>query len=160
MTDTPAGSDESRHWATVARAIIDEGDYMTLATADEAGRPWASPVWYAAAGYDELLWLSRPEARHSRNLAVRRELGIVIFDSSAAIGLGQGAYIEGVGEQVPESELERCVDIYSRRSQARGGVALPIADVRDPAPHRLYRALASRHSTNGDRDERVPVTLT
>lgn len=64
---------------------------MTLATADEAGRPWASPVWYAAVGYDELLWLSRPEARHSRNLAVRRELGIVIFDSSASIGMGQGA---------------------------------------------------------------------
>ena len=157
MTET--GRDEAGDWAAVARAIIDEGDYMTLATADAAGRPWASPVWYAAVGYDELLWLSRPAARHSRNLVVRPELGIVIFDSSASIGLGQGAYIEAVGEQVPEPELERCVDVYSQRSQARGGPALTIAEVRDPAPHRLYRALASGHSTNGDRDERVPVTL-
>jgi nitroimidazol reductase NimA-like FMN-containing flavoprotein (pyridoxamine 5'-phosphate oxidase superfamily) len=151
--------EEARRWATVARAIIDDGDYMTLATADEAGRPWASPVWYATVGYDELIWLSRPEARHSRNLAVRRELGIVIYDSSASIGLGQGAYVEAVGEQVPESELGRCVDAYSRRSVARGGEALTVAEVSDPAPHRLYRALASGHSTNGDRDERVPVSL-
>ena len=159
MTDAPVGPREARDWATVVRAIIDEGDYMTLATADEGGRPWASPVWYAAVGYDELLWLSRPEARHSRNLAVRRELGIVIFDSSALIGLGQGAYIEAVGEQVPPPELERCVDAYSRRSRARGGPALTIAEVRDPAPHHLYRALVSRHFTNGDQDERVPVSL-
>lgn len=26
---------------------------MTLATADVSGRPWASPVWYAQAGYRE-----------------------------------------------------------------------------------------------------------
>lgn len=32
----------------IARAIVDSNAYMTLATADETGRPWASPVWYAA----------------------------------------------------------------------------------------------------------------
>jgi hypothetical protein len=159
MADAPLEPDEARRWAAVARAIIDEGDYMTLATADAEGRPWASPVWYAAVGYHELLWLSRPEARHSRNLSSRPELGIVIFDSSVPIGSGQGAYIEGVGAEVPESELERCVEVYSRRSQARGGSPLALAEARAPAPHRLYRALASGHSTNGDNDERVPVSL-
>ena len=160
MADVPMDTvDDPHQLAMIARAIIDEGDYMTLATADEGGRPWASPVWYATVGYGELLWLSRPEARHSRNLAVRRELGIVVFDSSAPIGTGQGVYIEAVGEQVPEPELERSVGLYSQRSQARGGPALTIAEVCGPAPHRLYRALASGHSTNGARDERVPVSL-
>jgi hypothetical protein len=160
MSDAPLSPNAERDWAEVARAIIDDGDYMTLATADDSGRPWASPVWYAAVGYAEFIWLSRPDATHSRNLAVRRELGIVIFDSSATIGLGQGAYIDAVGEQVPEAELKRCVDAYSRRSQARGGPALTMAEVRDEAPHRLYRALASSLSTNGAKDERVPVDLT
>jgi hypothetical protein len=159
MTDAGLSPDEARHWAKVARAIIDEGDYMTLATADEAGRPWASPVWYAAVGYDELLWLSRPEARHSQQPRRPARAGNRNIDSSASIGLGQGAYIEAVRDQVPELELERCVDVYSQRSRARGGPALMMAEVRDPAPHRLYRALASRHSTNGDKDERVPVSL-
>jgi hypothetical protein len=31
----------------IARDIVDASAYMTLATADEAGQPWASPVWYA-----------------------------------------------------------------------------------------------------------------
>ena len=69
--------------AAVARSIVDSGSYMTLATADEAGRPWASPVWYAPSAYREYYWVSSPEARHSRNLAARTQLSIVIFDSRA-----------------------------------------------------------------------------
>src|SRR4029453_16641327 len=42
--------------ATVAREIIDANRYMTLATADGAGRPWAAPVWYAHRDYHNLLW--------------------------------------------------------------------------------------------------------
>jgi hypothetical protein len=33
-----------RHPAAIARAIIDANLYMVLATADQAGRPWVSPV--------------------------------------------------------------------------------------------------------------------
>jgi len=36
---------------SVVKAIVDANQYMTLATADEDGLPWASPVWYAAADY-------------------------------------------------------------------------------------------------------------
>jgi Pyridoxamine 5'-phosphate oxidase len=70
--------------ASVARDIIDSNAYMTLATADENGRPWASPVWYA-----HFYWVSSPEARHSRNLAARSEVGVVIFDSQAPVDTGQ-----------------------------------------------------------------------
>ena len=55
----------------IARSIIDANLYMTLATADEAGRPWVSPVCYAFAGYEEFFWVSSPEATHSRNLPGR-----------------------------------------------------------------------------------------
>ena len=34
-----------------------------------------------------------PDVTHSRNIAVRPEVGIAIFDSHAAIGAGQGVYI-------------------------------------------------------------------
>ena len=42
----------------VARAIIDGNRYMVLGTADEGGRPWVSPVYYAPTGYSELYWVS------------------------------------------------------------------------------------------------------
>ena len=87
--DTQRVARGGRDPATVARGIIDANRYMTLATADGDGRPWASPVWYAHQGYTDLYWVSRPEARHSRNLAVRPEVSIVIFDSTVPEGTGR-----------------------------------------------------------------------
>jgi hypothetical protein len=84
----------------------DRPAYMTLATADADGLPWASPVWFAPAGYREFFWVSDPEARHSRNLAVRPQLGIVIFDSRAAISTGQGVYMSAVAEQLTGAGLD------------------------------------------------------
>jgi nitroimidazol reductase NimA-like FMN-containing flavoprotein (pyridoxamine 5'-phosphate oxidase superfamily) len=150
----PDGTDP----AATAQAIIDQGAYMVLATADEDGTPWASPVWYAPDGHARFLWVSRPEARHSRNIASRPQLGIVIFDSHAPIGTGQGVYVEAVAAEVPETELEPAIVVFSQRSQAQGGEEWTAADARPPAPHRLYRATPSRHFL-GVRDQRVPVSL-
>jgi pyridoxamine 5'-phosphate oxidase-like protein len=36
--------------AAIARAIIDSDLYMALGTSDAGGRPWVSPVYYAAEG--------------------------------------------------------------------------------------------------------------
>ena len=58
---------------TVAREILDTVVYMTLGTADAAGRPWVSPVFFAADGYRDLDWISAPQATPSRNLAERPE---------------------------------------------------------------------------------------
>ena len=51
----------------LARRLVGAIMYMTLATADEA----ASPVWFAPEAPGEFLWVSDPDASHSRNLAVR-----------------------------------------------------------------------------------------
>ncbi len=34
----------------VADQLIAENVYLTLATADEAGAPWSTPVWFAPDG--------------------------------------------------------------------------------------------------------------
>jgi hypothetical protein len=60
---------EGEELVEIARAIIETNRYMTPGTADQRGRPWVSPVWYAPAGYREFLWVSDSEALHSRNLA-------------------------------------------------------------------------------------------
>ena len=73
-----------------ARAIIDSNFYMTLGTADENGRPWVSPVYYAHEGYANFYWVSSPEATHSRKIAARPEVSMVIFDSRTPVGCGQG----------------------------------------------------------------------
>ena len=131
--------------AAVARGIIDANLYMVLGTADETGRPWVSPVYYAAAGYSEFYWVSSPEARHSRNLAARSELSIVIFDSQVPISTGQAVYISAVAEEMTGPELERGIEVFSRSSLAHGGREWTPVDVRPPALLLLYRATASEH---------------
>lgn len=72
--------------AAAAREIVDTNRYLTLATANAGGEPWASPLWYAHAGYREFLWVSRPATRYARHIAVRPEVAIVLFDSTAPVG--------------------------------------------------------------------------
>ena len=143
----------------MARAIIDSNLYMTLGTADEAGRPWVSPVYYAAAGYREFFWVSSPDASHSLNIAARPDVAIVIFDSRTPVGAGQAVYISAVAEELPGAELDQGISVFSRRSQAHGAGEWTRDDVTPPARHRLYRATASEHSVLGEKDERMPVTV-
>jgi len=149
--------------AAVARAIVDESRYLTLATADAAGRPWASPVWFAPDGYATFLWVSHHEATHSANIAARPEVGLVLFDSGAPISTGQGLYVSARAELVPDDELEAALAIFTARALTQGGRAWEVAEVRDPAVLRLYRARATSHSVldpdtpRGQGDHRVTV---
>lgn len=144
--------------AAVAARILDSVMYMTIATADADGRPWATPVWYAAASPTEFLWVSAPDARHSRNLADRPDVAVVIFDWTVPIGSAEGVYMDAVAEQLVGSELERAIEVYSLRSQDVGARAWTVADVTPPARLRLYRAVASATYVLGPGDRRIPVS--
>jgi hypothetical protein len=154
----------------MARTIIDSNRYMTLATADPSGRPWASPVYFAANGYRELFWVSPPEATHSRNIAERPEVGIVIFDSTVPINTGRGVYMAAVAELLDAAEVERGIGIFSSRSKgARGrgvdGGRRAAAGRPASLPRRRVRALAPRagaapHGGAAGVDQRTPTRST
>jgi uncharacterized protein YhbP (UPF0306 family) len=129
----------------IARTIIDSNSYMVLGTADETGRPWASPVYYAPSGYTVFYWVSSPEATHSRNLATRPQISIVIFDSQAPVGTGQGVYMSAVAQALTGVDLERGIEVFSRRSVVHGAREWRLEDAQPPASYRLYRAMVSEH---------------
>jgi len=135
---------------------------MVLGTADESGRPWVSPVYFAPGEYSNFYWVSLPDAQHSRNLAGRPEVSIVVFDSGVPIGTGQGVYMSARAEELEGEELERGIEVFAHRSEEHGGRSWSADDVRPPAPHRLYRASVGRHwmldkeARPGDR--RTPVS--
>jgi nitroimidazol reductase NimA-like FMN-containing flavoprotein (pyridoxamine 5'-phosphate oxidase superfamily) len=150
---------EERDHAAEARQIIDANLYMVLATADSTGQPWASPVYFASSGYREFFWVSQPDATHSVNLRDRREVGIVIFDSTVAIGSGRGVYVLGVARELPAHETADGVEVFSRRSQEHGGNEWAVDDVSPPARHRLYQATAEAMYVLDEHDHRVEVDL-
>jgi nitroimidazol reductase NimA-like FMN-containing flavoprotein (pyridoxamine 5'-phosphate oxidase superfamily) len=142
-----------------AKAIVDANLYMVLGTADQDGHPWVSPVYYAPVDYREFIWVSRPETLHSHNLASRPEVSIVIFDSSVAIGNGQGVYMAATAEEVTGEARVAAMEVFSRRSLGHGGREWTLADVEPPADFRVYRATASAHYILGSIDRLVAVDL-
>jgi nitroimidazol reductase NimA-like FMN-containing flavoprotein (pyridoxamine 5'-phosphate oxidase superfamily) len=149
--------------ADLARAVIDRNRYMTLATADERGTPWATPVWFAHSGYRELFWISRPGARHSRNIAARPEIAVVVFDSHSIVGTAQAVYMAARAEQVAGEDLEDGVAVFSDESVRQGLEEFTVDEVAGEAEHRLYRATVTEHSLlDAERkigDFREPVEL-
>jgi uncharacterized protein YhbP (UPF0306 family) len=128
--------------------------YMTLGTADENGRPWVPPVYYAPEGYVDFYWVSSPEAKHSRNLAARPEVSIVVFDSRTSVGSGQGVYMSAVAEELMGDDIERGIAVFSRRSEAHGAGEWNLEDVRprSPSPVPGYRVGAFRARPAGPAD--------
>jgi hypothetical protein len=143
--------------AVVARRLVDANMYMTIASADGDGRPWVSPVWYAPMTKTELLGVSSPEARHSRNIADRPEVAIVIFYSTVPVGGAEALYLEAVADELSGEGVDRAIATYSERSLACGAGAWEAADVLPPAAFRLYRAKASARFVLGPGDQRLPI---
>ena len=136
----------------LVRRVLDDNVYMTLATADDTGRPWVSPVYYVADAWRDLYWISSPEVTHSRNLARRPEVGVVVFDSRAAVGTGgsHAVYMVATAAEVRD-DIDRGAAVYAGGTDV-GARALTPADVRSPAPYRLYRATVSAYSVLCPRD--------
>jgi uncharacterized protein YhbP (UPF0306 family) len=152
--------------ADIARDLIDTNNYLVLGTADAAGTPWVSPVFYVHRDYRDFYWASAPTTRHSHNVAVRPDIGIAIYDSHSPVGHAEAVYLAARAALVPDDELEHTAAIYN--SRLPGQKQFDPAALRPPALLRLYRATAIEHSVlvrGGDprhgrgADSRITVTI-
>jgi hypothetical protein len=153
--------DRTAELSALAKEVVDANLYMTLGTVDEAGTPWVTPVYFVAAAYREFYWASKTDTAHSRNLAARPQLSIVIFDSTVQVYQGRAVYLKAVGGELSGAELVTGIDVYNGPSASRGVPPLEREDVTGEAPYRLYRATVSEHYTldPAGHDLRVPVTV-
>jgi nitroimidazol reductase NimA-like FMN-containing flavoprotein (pyridoxamine 5'-phosphate oxidase superfamily) len=140
----------------IARSIVDTNRFMALDTADGSGTPWVSPVWYAPVSYRQYVWVSRPGARHSRNLAERPQVAIVIYDSHRPGGWS-AVYLAGVAAEVDDVEAARAA--FNRNSEAQGLRAWSREEVAAAGEFRLYRAAISEQFVLDDHDGRRPLHL-
>lgn len=129
--------------AAHARELIDGNLYMTLGTADADGNPWVTPVFFATADYASFYWMSPAVSVHSRNLAVRPRLGIVIFDSTVPAYTGRAVYLTAAAKELAGRDLDLGLGIYPGPATRGGGDAVPREEVLPPEPYRLYRAAVS-----------------
>ncbi len=80
-------------FTAAARRLFDEVAVMTLATCTDAA-PWATDVYFAPDGFN-LIFLSSPRSRHSRNLAVNPACAATIHPLVKSWREIRGLQIEG-----------------------------------------------------------------
>jgi hypothetical protein len=101
-----------------------------------------------------------PGARHPANIAGRPAVGIVVFDSTAAVSGAAAVYVEAEAEEVgPEDSAARAaaLAVYNGRAQEQGIGSWSERDVSGAAQFRIYRARASRVYVLDEHDGRVEV---
>lgn len=127
-------------WAMVPR-LLGDSRYLVLATADRQGRPWATPVFFAARDEDRLVWVSAPDRRHSRNIAERPDVAITVFDSHAPIGGAEALYLEATAG--PADDPVAALTLLNARLPT--GKELTADDLAPSGPLLAYCADVRRH---------------
>jgi uncharacterized protein YhbP (UPF0306 family) len=151
-----------------AKEIIKNNIYMTIATASTDGKPWISPVFFAYDQQYNLFWVSNKDAQHSQLIRQNPQVAIVIFDSKAPEGEGDGVYIEAdVSELADLEEVRSAMALYGLRVTKDEFKIKRTTEVTAQGLSRIYKAvpkaiskLAEGEYNNGQYvDRRVIISL-
>ncbi len=131
-----------------AKKILSTISYITIATVSEDGQPWNSPV---AAFHDHDLnfyWASWKENQHSKNIAANSKVFIVIYDSTAPTGTGEGVYILAEAEQLEDrASIETVLKLNSDPLNTEEAEKFL-----DHHPRRFYKAVPKQFWINDESD--------
>ncbi len=133
--------------------ILAANRYMVLGTADEAGQPWVTPVFFTPLGRDQLCWVSSPNTRHSRNIGQRAGIAITVYDSNVAVGRAEAAYFDANAARSKLDETDAA--LFALNARLPRSKRLSAADLLPDGPMAVYRAdlLHSYLLVRGDNSE-------
>ena len=149
-----------------AKKIIEENIYLTVATSD-GSKPWVSPLFFAYDKDYNFYWASGKDALHSIFIRSNQKVAIVIFDSRAPEGEGDGVYFESTCvELMTAEELKVAMDILNRRVTKEEFRIKDLSGVTGKGMWRIYKASSQKvykltdEIVNGQYlDKRVEITL-
>ena len=122
--------------AAIARRLLDASTLCAIATVSPGGRAHINTAYFAWGHAFEIVWLSAPDARHSRNVRANASAAIAVFRSTQTWG-----------------GSDRGIQLFGRARELRGRAALEAerlyakrfrAYERDLPAFRFYRLLTGR----------------
>lgn len=136
-----------------ARTILDKIKYATLSTVTQEGKPWNSPVAHELDEDFNFYWFSDKENQHSKNVRANPYVFIVVYDSTAPEGEGEGVYVEAEVE-----ELSDAGEINRIRNQKKQKIVDDAGEFLGNAIRRCYKATPKKFWIN-DAEEKDGVFL-
>ena len=102
--------------ATLAAELLDGSLLCAIATVAPGSRAHVNTAYFAWNPDFEIVWMSDPNARHSRNLRANRSVAIAVFESAQTWGEpDRGIQLFGSAALAEGSALERVETLYASR---------------------------------------------
>lgn len=99
-----------------AKEIIQKIEYATVASVTPEGMPWNSPVFTAYDQDYNFYWGTNEDSQKAKNIAANPNVFLIIYDSTAPSGTGDGVYIKATAEQITSpAEIKRVFDLLDTR---------------------------------------------
>lgn len=130
--------------------IINEIEYINIASITPEGKPWNTPVYTAFDKNLNFYWLSWRKNQHSVNVRNNPNVFVTIYDSTQLAGTGRGIYFSGKAKGL-SNPIEMIVGmkvIYSREKHKLRAVKEFLTHY----PRRVYRFTPEKAWINGDSD--------
>lgn len=95
------------------KAIFDESVVGALATVNDDGSPWISPL-HVVLGNGHIYWFSTEDKMHSRNIARDSRVSLTHFSRDTSGG-PKGVYVNGRTELLDASGRKEAYELFERR---------------------------------------------
>jgi uncharacterized protein YhbP (UPF0306 family) len=109
--------------ARTARSLLDASPLCAIASVGGRGGAYLNTAYFAWSPDFELVWLSEPRARHSRNIHANGSVAIAVYDSRQTWGRpDRGIQLFGSAREVDGKAEDEAEALYAARfSRYRSG---------------------------------------
>jgi uncharacterized protein YhbP (UPF0306 family) len=115
-----------------ARRLLDSSTLCAIATVSPRGRAHVNTAYFAWTAEFDLVWMSEPEAEHSRNLDRSPSAAVAVYDSAQVWGeADRGVQLFGSARELRGSAARDAEHVYRKR--------FPAAEQRELSAFSLYR---------------------
>ena len=94
------------------KKIIQDNKFLSLATVDNEGNVWSTPLSYSTDENYNFYFTSELDSKHMINIMDNPKVSFTIFDSTKRVSDIDGLQISGIVGQVEQNELEKVVKNY------------------------------------------------
>jgi uncharacterized protein YhbP (UPF0306 family) len=101
---------------TIARRLLNASTLCAISSVGPNGRAHVNTAYFAWSPAIEIVWLSAPEARHSRNIRSDPSVAIAVYDSAQKWGgSDRGIQLFGQAREVSPRKAREAGRLYAAR---------------------------------------------
>lgn len=110
----------------IARGLLDASTLCAIATVARGGQAYVNTAYFAWDDELRIVWLSHPDAQHSRNIDADGSAAVAVFDSTQTWGKpDRGIQLFGSGRAAVGSAHRAAETAYARRFREYSAADFP-----------------------------------